>query len=301
MVKNGSSEPKIKRKPSAIANDLRMKRVQDLRTILIVEGTTDKRVFESLIDMSKCKCIVAYGKDNAIAIHCSLFKGEKLDGFLTVLDADFDRVLNKTTKIPHIFLTDTHDLETFIIYYGALEKFMGEYCLEEHIIKFCNSLPEKLLDSVLPIGFLRLISLEDNLSLGFNVCSNKNFYDEIIDKSTLEVDIDNLVSIVKDCTNDQNKIDENNIKSKIKHYIESNTYDCWQICSGIDVIKSLTIGLIHIFGNKQKFEKFDSWEVDSNLRLSFEYRHFQKSELYKSLLDWEKDNHPFEILYKFLA
>ena len=52
--------------PFDIANTVRMTRTLHKGAILIVEGTTDIRVYERFLSKTKCKFIPAHGKDNAI-------------------------------------------------------------------------------------------------------------------------------------------------------------------------------------------------------------------------------------------
>ena len=70
--------------PDDIANDIRMERAYlgyDSYTFLVVEGSTDERVYKHFIAEDKCQIIVAHSKDNAINALAILEK----DNFLGVL------------------------------------------------------------------------------------------------------------------------------------------------------------------------------------------------------------------------
>lgn len=146
------SKNKIKRSPDANANDIRMKRSQDSRTVLLVEGTTDERVFKKFVNPQNCKFVIADGKDNAKLILQILEKDRKFNGFLAIVDSDFECIKNIKLENPNLLLTDSHDLETMIISSSAFERFIGEFGDMKKINAFCESLKDVLLERTLPIG-----------------------------------------------------------------------------------------------------------------------------------------------------
>ena len=70
--------------------------------------------------------------------------------------------------------------------------------------------------------------------------------------------------------------------------------DIWMICCGHDLTEILCIGLNAIFG---RFEgrKIIREEIETILRLTYEFRHFKKTKLYKHLKDWENHNLSYRI------
>ncbi|MCD4845641.1 MAG: DUF4435 domain-containing protein [Methanosarcinales archaeon] len=276
--------------PFDIANNVRMTRTLHKGAILIVEGTTDIRVYERFLSKTKCKFIPAHGKDNAIGA-LSILEKKGFKGILTIIDADFWRLDGIKPKTPNLFLTDTHDLETIIISSDAFDKILNEFGSVNKIKKLNKPIREMLLESGIPIGFLRWISSpnKENISLFFK---NLSFY-KFVDKKTLEVDIDNLIKEVKFNSNNST-LDENLIKKQLIILMKSE-YDPWQVCSGHDLVQILSIGFLNIFGNHRGKETTPE-VVDGLLRISFEFSHFCLTDLYKSIVDWEKLNQSFEIL-----
>jgi len=90
--------------PFDIANTARMTRTLHPGAILIVEGTTDSRVYERFVSKSKCKLIPAHGKDNAIGA-LSILEKKGVKGILTIIDADFWRLDGINPKTSNLLLT----------------------------------------------------------------------------------------------------------------------------------------------------------------------------------------------------
>jgi hypothetical protein len=276
--------------PFDIANDARMTRTLHPGAILIVEGTTDSRVYERFIKTSKCKLIPANGKDNAIGA-LSILEISGFKRILTIVDADFWRLDGINPKTSNLLLTDTHDLETIIISSDAFDKVLNEFGSVNEMKKLGKPIRDMLLESGIIIGFLRWLSSpsKDNLSLNFKKLS----FEKFLDQNTLRVDIDNLIKEVKIKSNNST-LDEKAIKQKIIMLMKTG-YDPWQVCSGHDLVRILSFGFLNIFGN-HRGKKITPEIVDGILRISYEYSHFCLTNLYKSIEDWDKMNLSFKIL-----
>ncbi|RKZ52365.1 MAG: hypothetical protein DRR16_15040 [Candidatus Parabeggiatoa sp. nov. 3] len=98
------------------ANHIRMMRIQDARTFLIMEGFTDQQFYQFLVDSEKKHCLVisADNKKNAIDAIKHL-EQTQFRGVLAIVDADFDVLKQAVPNSDNVLLTDSHDLETMII------------------------------------------------------------------------------------------------------------------------------------------------------------------------------------------
>ena len=93
-----------------IAAEAHMIRATDRhRAILIVEGSTDARVYGRLVSETECRLIPATGKDKAISA-LELLENGGFNGVLTIVDADFWRLDGIDPNSPNLLLTDNHDL-----------------------------------------------------------------------------------------------------------------------------------------------------------------------------------------------
>lgn len=274
-----------------IANNVRMIRTVYHGAILIVEGSTDVRVYENLINKTQCMLVPAYCKDNAIDALNKLERNN-FKGVLTIVDTDFWKLDGIQPNTPNLLLTDTHDLETMILSSKALDKLLAEFGSQSRIALLGKSIRAILLEGALSIGFLRWLSspTKDNLSLRFKNLNFNNF----VDIKKLSVNIDYLINEVK--TNSQDStLDNSMIKSKITALMNAG-YDPWQVCSGHDMVQLLSIGLMNIFGNHRAMNIITLEQVDGILRVSYESSFFSSTQLHKAIKNWEITNTGFKVL-----
>lgn len=276
----------------SIVNTARMMRTQYTGTILIVEGSTDARVYGRLVSETECRLIPATGKDKAISA-LELLETGGFDGVLTIVDADFRRLDGTEPNSSNLLQTDSHDLETMILYSGALDNVLSEFGSAREIAKLGRPIREVLLEGGLPVGYLRWLSSppKDNLSLKFKELS----FDKFVDEQTLRVSIDNLIIELKINSRDST-LDENATKLKIM-IVDGERHDPWQVCSGHDPVQILSIGLRNIFGN-HRGESVTLEVVDGILRVAYGRSHFCLTRLHNSVKYWEKANPSFKVLHR---
>jgi hypothetical protein len=276
-----------------IANTIRMQRSQYSGAFLIVEGgVTDLRVYGRFIDRTTCQPVVAHSKDNAVNA-LGILEQESFPGVLAVVDADFWVLEGKPSASPNLLLTDTHDLETMILKSPALEKFLAEYGSEDKISNFTGQrgkdVREILVESGIPVGYLRWVSLQDSLSLKFEGLSFNRF----VNDRTLAVDEAGLIRTVKNHSQ-KPQLDEKNIQNRMTS-LKNDMHDPWHICCGHDLICILSLGLRRILGSHDTRE-IEPELIEKILRLAYEQAHFLMTQIYKSIKAWENVNSPFRIL-----
>jgi hypothetical protein len=276
-----------------IANDIRMTRSQHSGTFLIVEGEMgDLRVYGRLVDSELCQIIPAYGKENAINA-LEILEKDDFAGVLAIVDADFWRLEGRKPSSQNLFITDTHDLETMILKSPVLEeKLLAEYGsaqkIENFIRRHGQNFHQVLLDIGRPIGYLRWISLRQNLSLEFEGINFGRF----INQRTLVLDIPQLVKTVKNKSGRPDLI-EGDLQNAIDEVTEPD-HDPWDVCVGHDLICILSLGLRNVLGSNnandvkpELLEKF--------LRAAYESSYFFATHLYQSLKNWENMHSSFRI------
>ena len=274
--------------PDRIANQIRMRRSSHKGCFLIVEGRSDKLVYERFIDDTNCEFSIASGKENAVSA-IRILEQDNFAGVLAIVDADFCRLEGNLPSSSNLLLTDEHDLEMMLIKSLALEKFMSERGSEDKINKFGQDIRLTLLERGKRIGYLRWVSLKENISLKFEGLSFSKF----IDKSTLVIDTGQLIKTVKDHSR-KSGLKEQDIQRGIET-LEKTTHDPWQLCCGHDIICILSIGLSKVWGSWNTNEvKPDTLERE--LRLAYEESYFRSTQLYQSIQQWEVKNKPYQVL-----
>jgi hypothetical protein len=264
-------------------------------SFLIVEGTTDKSLYQRYIKATACQIIIANGRDNAIQV-LAILDDIDFRGALAIVDTDFDRLEGKASASPNLLFTDTHDLETMIVQSPAFEKVLAEFGSEKKIAKLVEKYGKNarslLLDCAMPIGYLRWVSIRENLSLSFEELS----FEKFIDKETLTINVLKLIRFVQSRSASGGKGQKQSlddvIHSKTKQ-LSSDTHDPWHVCCGHDVVCALSLGLRKVIGSAKVIEP-DMLEIC--LRLAYEHSHFRNTQLYISIQRWEVTNPPFVVL-----
>ena len=278
------------RTPDRIANRIRLLRTQSQYTgsILIVEGDTDARVWKNLVDSTKCHVENADNKDKAVKV-LNILEQHNFAGVLAVVDADFDILEGTVSVSPNLLSTDTHDLETMLLKSPAFEKVLAEHGSEEKIQLFAKDIRQTLLESAKIIGYLRWASLKFNYCLTFEGLDFKKFVDE----KTLVLNKSDLIKTVKN-KSQKLGLDDREIQQNMDS-LKTDAQDMWYICCGHDLIAILSIALCKALGscNSQKVEPN---VLEQNLRLAYESSYFCKTQLHAAIQDWEKINHPFQVL-----
>ena len=283
------------RNPDGIANAIIFKRNypgNEHLSFLIVEGDTDRRLYRTFVDEARCNINVAYSKSTVLEV-LSILEQNNFPGILVIVDADFDALAGKYPTSPNIVFTDTHDLETMIIKSPALEKVLSEFASEEKINQFIRKRDKDVLAVLIecskPIGYLRWASLQEGLSLTFEGL----VFGKFIDKEQLTVGEAKLFKTVKDKSGRQNIADSQLKKSA--QTIKKDSHDPWHVCCGHDLVSVLSIGLCKAIGSWNAGDvKIDV--LERSLRLAYERAHFQQTQLYTSIQQWEQANTPFVVL-----
>ncbi len=274
--------------PDRIANQIRMRRSSHKGSFLIVEGRNDKLVYERFIDGTNCEFSIASGKENAVAA-IMILEQDNFAGVLTIVDADFCRLEGNLPSSSNLLLTDEHDLEMMLLKSLALDKVISERGSEDKINKFGQDIRLTLLEQGKRIGYLRWVSLKENLSLKFEDLSFSKF----IEKSTLVIDTGKLVKTVKDHSQKLGLRDPD-IQKSIET-LEKPAHDTWQLCCGHDIICILSIGLSKVWGSWNTREITPDI-LERELRLAYEESYFRSTQLYQSIQQWEVKNKPYQVL-----
>lgn len=273
--------------PDRIANSIRLLRSDHEGVFLIVEGHSDKLIYERLVNKQEVRITIASGKNNAIKA-LSILEKENFCRVVAVIDADFSRIEQQISDSNNLFLTDEHDLEMMLIKSAAFDKLLKERGSEEKIAAFSKDIRETLLKLGQEIGKLRLLSLRNELDLKFEGLK----FGKFIDKKNLSIDIDKLIISIKNHSQ-KLSLDEQQIKQYLS-VISDENHDPWQLCCGHDFISILAIALCKVLGtwNANDVKKED-WERE--LRLAYELSYFYQTQIYQLMVNWQSNNHPYQI------
>jgi 5S rRNA maturation endonuclease (ribonuclease M5) len=274
--------------PDRIANSIRLLRGDHEGVFLIVEGHSDKLIYERLVNKQEVRVTIASGKNNAIKALSILEKEDNFRRVVAVIDADFSRIEQQIPDSNNLFLTDEHDLEMMLIKSAAFDKLLKERGSEEKIKAFTEDIRETLLKLGQEIGKLRWLSLRNKLDLK----SEGLKFVKFIDKEKLSINIDKLIRSIKN-NSQKPSLDEQQIKQDLS-VISDENHDPWQLCCGHDFIDILAIALCKVLGtwnaNDVKTEV-----LERELRLAYELSYFYQTQIYQLMINWQSNHHPDQI------
>ena len=224
------------------ANEIMMLRSRHRGSFLIVEGSSDAKVFNNLVDSSNCKVTPAFSKETVIQVLTELEKrGAK--GILAIVDSDFWVLEGKRINQPNLFVTDTHDLETMLLLSPALEKVLGEYIPGDklsYLEKIGTKVRELLLDVGIQIGYLRWLNYKENLGLNFESLP----ISQIFDPQSRALDQKQILRAIKVASRSNNiSISDDDLFRKIEG-LKGSSPDPWHVCQGHDLVFKTEIRLI---------------------------------------------------------
>ena len=274
--------------PDRIANSIRLLRSDHEGVFLIVEGHSDKLIYERLVNKQEVRITIASGKNNAIKA-LSILEKENFCRVVAVIDADFSRIEQQIPDSNNLFLTDEHDLEMMLIKSAAFDKLLKERGSEEKIAAFSKDIRETLLKLGQEIGKLRLLSLRNKLDLKFEGLK----FGKLIDKEKLSINIDELIRSIKNHSQ-KLSLDEQQIKQDLS-VISDENHDPWQLCCGHDFISILAIALCKVLGTKSNTNVVKEEDLERELRLAYELSYFYQTQIYTLMINWQSNHHPYQI------
>lgn len=292
------------------------------KTLVVVEGVTDYKVYGKLLNPKCCELIIGESKDNVIEA-VTLCEEAHLEGIIGIIDADFWHVQSDSTYLSkQLFVTDAHDLECMMLRSKAFDYVFIEYGDEGKRAKFERQVQEKLiywmLKNVALVGCLRKISLERGLELRFSQLDFQQF----IDMNRLEVQVDRMIQEILFHSRKHNVYTTKQLRLWLEEEIKRRGYpievmqqngqknqmteskrkktsndeleiekdkiidDLWQICCGHDLMEWLMLGFVNKFGQYNS-NSLSSGQLEGSFRLTYHTEMFTETNIYKNLQLWE--------------
>ena len=274
-----------------LANEIGLLQNERRSAILIVEGGDDQSLMDKFVDPDQCRIVVAGNKRNVKDVVDELER-RMFDGFLGMVDADFDRILDRMPTSPNIVMPDGHDAESMVIRSPAINGIWIEFGSVKKL-KALDGDPYELVDAIAyQMGCLRLHSFRSQIGLkfeGMNVSKFVNAAPFRIDRTKFVIEIKNR----SQSHHFQNKVMVASIES-----VESESHPTEQLSNGKDFIAVLSYGLRRIFGSNQAGVVSED-NIQMALRLAYHISDFEKSKLYSDIRRWESQSGSFRILKEF--
>ncbi len=268
---------------------------------VIVEAKSDEVLFRNLL-YDDCSFFAVDGWSKSVEV-LKLCEKNNLSGVLSIIDADFKRIMDYQMPSKNLFLTDYHDKEMMLCHSEAWSLVLNFYgnkkkMQEAKEIRDKSAL-EFLLEIAQPIGTLRLLNQKFGLDLKFKILSNNKYkfidYQDFIDTNTLKVDRDKLLKTV------ENKSEKQGLfKKRLDLIVEldklnKQDFDLKELCNGHDIVNILSLALMNLFGDKKSSAKVSGEELENRLILAYRLDDFIKTQLFASLKIWQEENPKFRV------
>jgi len=274
-----------------VANTVRMAHTQRRVSFLLVEGETDLLCLQRFADRNACDILVCHGRTNAL--HATQLLDEARDaGFVTLVDADFDRLAGIDPPSQNCVLTDFHDLVVVLFCSPALERVLAERGSDEKIAAFeasvGRSVRDALFDYAKPLGYLRWLNQRAGLNLTFADLD----IGRLLNEGTLMLDLPRTVQVLTQrsgCPQHATAIHEQHAA------IAQAGHDSRQVSSGHDVVALLGIGLRSVLGSQRAVDVRGE-VLELELRLAFDQGAFESTGVCAGLLEWEGRNPGWRVL-----
>ena len=267
------------RRPVVIATELKMRRTQFQGCFLLVEGQDDRYFMQSFTSPALCKIVVVEGKKN-VCDTIDILNAENFQGVLGLVDADFDRVMGSSNTRSNLFMYDAHNLETMLIYSSALERVLLEFGSKDKIDRFDQNVREALIAMALPLGYLRLHSLQSRLDLTFAGLK----YHTWVELASFESCVSKLIREVQNRSH-RYDLSVDQVRSIIDALGNAGHHSA-EICTGVDLIEILSIGLRRMLGSNKALD-VNGEILKRDLRLAYSEQEFLVSNLGQSIQEWE--------------
>ncbi len=261
-------------------------------TIVVVEGDTDARVFERLLDRALSLVIPARSRANALH-SVEALNAQGFGGIVAIVDADFARLVGAEGTAQNVFLTDWHDLEVMLVESSAFEVVVREYASGAKLARFGTDGTSKVRAMVYaatrPIGALRLLSALEELALNFEGFEPA----KVVERDTMKVDTNSLVSRVLGRSG-RSLSERVRIGERVAQISARADFDSREMCCGHDLVAVFCVALRGPLGSMTR-RAANAQEIERALRLAFDLSAFRTMELYRRLLGWEAANGPFHL------
>ena len=268
-----------------VSNEISMKRSLFSGSFLIVEGSTDGRLYRKFTDRHECEVIVAHSKENVRTVVREMARRND-ERMIGIVDSDTDKIRGIMHK-PPVFPTDCRDSEMLMMRSLAFDSVLAEYGDEEKIERFesrYGNIRDVLLAACYPLGLLMYLSDVNDYKLSFKDLDHAYF----TDRRTLRPNGRDMVSAV--VSNSPNSyIGRDALIWQLEEEMKIKR-DPWDVCRGHDMVSVLAMGLRDIFG-EYNCRSIRSNELGGALRLAYDREAFHVTRLYRESSDWCMNKH----------
>jgi len=266
-------------------------------SFLFLEGQSDEKFWNSRVGESCCIVfVVSFSKNNerktgktAVINNVSFLNQSNLDGFLGLVDDDFDTVFGKINE-NNICVTETHDLETLLLSSPLVfKKLLSEFGDSQLIAKFEDDAQQAIQDYLLRLvlPFAQIEWLKQNLQPDSKMGDlHKN--ETILIKNTWILKQEQLHLVARQKNIDISSYESQQLLKKLNHISP------WLLCNGHIMVDILSMGFQYGAIGNNKTATSDG--IATYIRGAMDSSNLYQTELCQSIVHWQKNHKPYEVL-----
>ncbi|MGH6985383.1 MAG: hypothetical protein ACRED9_00900 [Caulobacteraceae bacterium] len=272
--------------PTIVA-EVRMQRQTHKGAFLLVEGWTDVKRFERVVDQT-CAFVNCFGKVNVLYAIDSLYD-DGFEGALGLVDADFDRLLGTLPVHEGIVVSETHDFDLDTITTTIFERYVSEVADTKKIAALggARKFLLAILNSIKPLAAMKFTNVKHRLGYSMSDIDLEQFF------NGRKID---LTKMIDRCSQGKlsGQVARETLEANIRRYLGSGI-DIYQIVSGHDFCAALGIALRNVAGTRKHPQTWRS-EIELHIRLAFDFDHFREMQAFPQISKWEAENVPRRIV-----
>jgi hypothetical protein len=257
---------------------------------LIVEGISDRKFYERLIEVGSCDVLPAGDRKKVIET-IARAEQSRLKGFVGIIDGDTDHFIGRSSPHKATFRTDLTDAEAMMFRSPALETLVRETILRcddargaEKVLAVAATLRTKIVAAAMPLGVSRCLSAK----FGWGIDYEGLVYRDFVDELTCVCDLNKFfrhIAVLPRKSGLTNKDLEEQLLATL-----GMPLDQWHVVRGHDLTRILSLCSPSALNQSMRPD-----EVEKFLRLAYERAFFQKTRLYKDVSDWSTNNQPYVV------
>lgn len=262
-----------------IANSVMMLRSAFKGTIVIVEGSTDSRLYGKFLDEENTETVIAHCRQNVYNSVKEVSKRRGDERLIGIIDSDLDH-MNGIKRSPPLFQTDARDSEGMLFLSKAFDDVLFEYADKERLDDFRRrhgNPKDAIYSACYPIGILMMISSRDGLNLSFKDLVFEHF----LDRRSLKCDIRRMCEHILDRSNGA----WISLSKLVGLVFDEPKMDPVIACRGHDIADVFAFALREIFGGYNA-RTINGYQVAGAMRIAYDREDFDKTVLYATSDAW---------------
>lgn len=274
--------------PTEIAVEISMLRASWPGPVMLVEGPDDARILGVFYPDTMVRIVPSFGCESLLEVIRIVYQ-RGVQGILGVIDRDYRSALGKLPKNPHVFVTDSHDIETMMFESGAFARVIAEKGSTAKVSIWPSGLggiKDSVYSAARNIASLRFHSAKEKLNLRFDDLK----FEKFANKQKVIFQAEAFIRHIRGKWSENKAISPRTLaeaaltSSKVVEFTDNS-----QFCCGHDVARILAIGLRSAWGTHNA-KAMTGEEVESLLRIAYSREDFMNSDLAQSIQDWFSAN-----------